>query len=137
MHLISDQFYVSTFITNVLQKQCQGLVTARDMILHLKEMFGEESRSARQTSMKYLMSTQTTEGNLVQEHVLKMIYFINKLDMIGVEMDGETKVDAILASLPNSFNQLVMNYNMNKMNVTLFELLEMLQEIEDLIKKEV
>ena len=137
MHLISDQFYVSTFITNVLQKQCQGLVTARDMILHLKEMFGEESRSARQTFMKYLMSTQTTEGNLVQEHVLKMIYFINKLDMIGVEMDSETKVDAILASLPNSFNQLVMNYNMNKMNVTLFELLEMLQEIEDLIKKEV
>ena len=33
-----------------------------------------------------------------------MIYFINKLDMIGVEMDGETKVDAILASLPNFFN---------------------------------
>ena len=87
--------------------------------------------------MKYLMSTQTTEGTLVQEYVLKMIYFINKLDMINVEMDSETKVDAILASLPNSFNQLVMNYNMNKMNVTLFELLEMLQEIEDLIKKEV
>ena len=87
--------------------------------------------------MKYLMSTQTIEGTLVQEYVLKMIYFINKLDMIGVEMDGETKVDAILASLPNSFNQLVMNYNMNKMNVTLFELLEMLEEIEDLIKKEV
>ena len=87
--------------------------------------------------MKYLMSTQTTDGTLVQEYVLKMIYFINKLDMINVEMDSETKVDAILASLPNSFNQLVMNYNMNKMNVTLFELLEMLHEIEDLIKKEV
>ena len=84
MHLISDQFYVSTIITNVLQKQCQGLVTAQDMILHLKEMFGEESRSARQTSMKYLMFIQTIEGTLVQEHVLKMIYFINKLDMIGV-----------------------------------------------------
>ena len=50
------------------------------------------------------MSTQTTEGTLVQEYVLKMIYFINKLDMINVEMDSETKVDAILASLPNSFN---------------------------------
>ena len=84
MHLISDQFYVSTIITNVLQKQCQGLVTAQDMILHLKQIFGEESRSARQSSMKYLRSTQTTEGTLVQEHVLKMIYFINKLDMIGV-----------------------------------------------------
>ena len=137
MHLISDQFYVSTFITNVLQKQCQGLVTARDMILHLKEMFGEESRSARQTSMKYLMFIETIEGTLVQEHVLKMIYFINKVDMIDVELDSETKVDAILESLPNSFNQLVMNYNMNKMNVTLFELLEILEEIEDLIKKEV
>ena len=87
--------------------------------------------------MKYLMFIQTIEGTLVQEHVLKKIYFINKVDMIDVELDSETKVDAILASLPNSFNQLVMNYNMNKMNVTLFELLEMLEEIEDLIKKEV
>ena len=38
--------YIMASMTNVLQKQCQGLVTAQDMMLHLKEMFGEQSRSA-------------------------------------------------------------------------------------------
>ena len=52
------------------------------------------------------------------------------------EIDSETQVDAILASLPNSFNRFIMNYNMNKMVVTLSELLNMLKAVEDLIKKE-
>ncbi|KAK4581858.1 hypothetical protein RGQ29_025143 [Quercus rubra] len=106
-------------MTNVLQKQCQDLVTAQDMMLHLKEMFGEQSRRTP-----------------VREHVLKMISFINKLDMLGAEIDSETQVDAILASLPASFNQFIMNYDMNKMVVTLLELLNMLKAAKDLIKKE-
>lgn len=41
-----------------LYDQCIAkTITVRDMILYLKEMFREESRSARQTAMKYLMST--------------------------------------------------------------------------------
>ena len=91
-------------MTNVVQKQCQGLVTAQDMMPHLKEMFGEQSRSAWQTAMKNLMSTKMVEGTPVWEHVLKMISFINELDMLGAEIDSETQVDAILASLPDSFN---------------------------------
>jgi hypothetical protein len=73
------------------------------MMFHLKEMFGEQSRSARQIAMKKLMSTMV-EGTPVREHVLKMISFINELDMLGAEMDAETKVDAILSSLTDSFN---------------------------------
>ena len=74
--------YIMASMTNVLQKQCQDLVTAQDMMLHLKEMFGKQSRSARQTAMKNLMSTKMVEGILVREHVLKMISFINELDML-------------------------------------------------------
>ncbi|XP_050255104.1 uncharacterized protein LOC126700997 [Quercus robur] len=128
--------YIMASMNNVLQKQCQGLVTAKDMMLHLKEMFREQSRSARQTAMKNLMSTKMVEGAPVREPVLKMISFINELDMLGAEIDSETQVDAILASLPNSFNQFIMNYNMNKMEMTLSELLNMLKTVEDLIKKE-
>ncbi|KAG8371407.1 hypothetical protein BUALT_Bualt13G0084500 [Buddleja alternifolia] len=60
--------------------------------------------------------------------------YINKLEMLGAEIDGETQVDAILSSLLDSFNQFVLNYNMNKMAVALSELLNMLQVAEDLIK---
>jgi hypothetical protein len=128
--------YILASMTNVLQKQCQGLVIVKDMMFHLKEMFREQSRSARQTVMKKLISTKIVLGTPVREHVLKMISFINELDMLGAEMDAETKVDAILSSLTDSFNHFIMNYNMNKIDVTLSELLNMLQATEDLIKKE-
>ena len=65
-----------------------------------------------------------------------MISFINELDMLGAEINSETQVDAILPSLPDSFNQFIINYNMNKMEVTLSKLLNMLKAAEDHIKKE-
>nr|XP_023875114.1 uncharacterized protein LOC111987616 [Quercus suber] len=123
-------------VTNVLQKQCQGLVIAKDMMLHVKETFGEQSRSVQQTAMKNLMSTKMVDGTLAREHVLKMISLINEMDMHGAEIDSEAQVDVILASLIDSFNQFIMNYNMNKTEVTLSELHNMLKAVEDLIKKE-
>ncbi|XP_028106720.1 uncharacterized protein LOC114305791 [Camellia sinensis] len=104
--------YILVSMTNVLQKQHKGVPTAKDMMINLKEMFGEQSRSARQTAMKGLMSTKIVE-----------------------DIDGETKIDAILSSLPDSYNQFILNYNMNKMIVAPSELLNMLQAAEDLIKK--
>ena len=80
---------------NGLYDQCVAKTMPRpsytqDMTLHLKEMFGEQSRSAWQIAMKNLMSTKMVEGTLVREHVLKMISFINELDMLGAEIDSET-----------------------------------------------
>ncbi|RWV89225.1 hypothetical protein GW17_00048634 [Ensete ventricosum] len=45
-------------------------------------------------------------------------------------------VDLILQSLPDSFSQFIINFNMNKFEVTLPELLNMLREAESDIKKE-
>ena len=74
------------------------------------------------------------EGTPVREHVLKMISFINILETFGADIDGETKIDTILSSLPDSYNQFILNYNMNKMIVAPSKLLNMLQATEDLIK---
>ena len=82
------------------------------------------------------MSTKMVEWTLVREHVLKMISLINKLDMLGAQLVGETKVDVILTLLSDSFNQFVMNYESNKMDDILSELLNMLQAAKDPIKKE-
>ena len=60
------------------------------MILNLKEMFGEQDRSARLYALQVLMNTKILEGTLVREHVLKMIGYINVLEVLGVEIDGET-----------------------------------------------
>ena len=53
------------------------------------------------------------EGNPVRERVLKMIGFLNELETLGATIDTQTQVDIILNSLPVSFVQFKLNYNMN------------------------
>ncbi|KAK9174631.1 hypothetical protein WN944_029668 [Citrus x changshan-huyou] len=75
-----------------------------------------------------------TEGS-VNEHVLKMIDYIEQLEALNFSMDRELAIDLILQSLPDSFSQFIMNFNMNKMECSLVELLKMLNTAETCIKK--
>ena len=77
-----------------------------------------------------------TEGTPVQNYVLKMIEWIEKLTGLGMVLEDNLCVDIVLQSLPDSFSQFIMNFNMNKLEVTLPELLNMLREAESTIKKE-
>ena len=121
--------YILASMTNVLQPQHQSMTTASDMILNLKEMFGEQGRHARLNAMQLLMNTKMSEGTPVREHILKMIGYMNILEVLGAEIDGETQVDMILNSLPASFNQFKLNYNMNKLEYSLSELVSSLQAL--------
>jgi hypothetical protein len=40
------------------------------------------------------------EGTLISEHCLSMIAMLNKLELLGAEIDGESQVDMILQSMP-------------------------------------
>ncbi|XP_010245409.1 PREDICTED: uncharacterized protein LOC104588961 [Nelumbo nucifera] len=76
------------------------------------------------------------KGQQVHDHCLWMMGYINELEALGSGLDHITKVDAILNSMPPSYNQFIMNYNMNKLNVSLYELRNMLQQAEELIHKD-
>ena len=54
--------YILASISNVLQHQMQDVELASDIILSLKEMFGEEGRSARQETMRQIYNTKMAEG---------------------------------------------------------------------------
>ena len=70
--------------------------TAYDMMMSLKEMFGDQNRAARLVVMRNLMNTTMVEGTSVRDHVLKMMSLLNELEILGAEIDGETQVDIIL-----------------------------------------
>ena len=76
------------------------------------------------------MNAKMLEGTLVREHVLKMISFLNELETLGANIDAQTQVDIILNSLPQSFGQFKLNYNMNQINFSMSEL----QAAEGVIK---
>ncbi|XP_057493154.1 uncharacterized protein LOC130778643 [Actinidia eriantha] len=126
--------YILASINVVLQQQHLSMPTTRDMMLNLKEMFGEQGRSARQDVMRNLLNTKMAEGTPVREHALKMIGFLNELEILGAEIDADSQINIILQSFPDSFNQFKLNYLMNKNHYTLSELMNELQAAEGIIK---
>ena len=82
--------YILTLMSNVLQHQHESMATAYDMMLNLKEIFGEKNRAGRQVAMKALLNTKMAEGTPVRDLVLKMIGHLNELKILGDEINGES-----------------------------------------------
>ncbi|KAM2914482.1 hypothetical protein COP2_045003 [Malus domestica] len=104
--------YLLASMNEELQRQHEGIDSASSIILHLMELYGEGTRNRRFSTVSELVKTKMVKGAPVHQH------------------------DFILASLSDSFLQFVMNYNMNKMDSTLSELLNMLVTAEKTMKKE-
>ena len=111
--------YIMASMSNVLQHQHQAMLSAFEILENLKQMFGDQGRSAKQTAMRTLMNTKMVEGTLVRDHVLKMIGLLNELEVLGAKIDNDSQVEMILQSLPHNFQQFCLNYNMNKISLSL------------------
>ena len=57
-------------MSNVLQHLIQDVGLALDIMLSLKEVFGEQGRSARQEIMRQIYNTKMVEGTSIREHCL-------------------------------------------------------------------
>ncbi|KAH0698656.1 hypothetical protein KY284_012871 [Solanum tuberosum] len=95
--------YILASIANALQHQHQSMTSAFDMLESLKEIFREQNRASKQTSMKAVLNTKMSEGSSVREHILKMLSLLNKLEILGVVIDKEYQVEIVLQTLSESF----------------------------------
>ena len=129
------QCYMLASMCNELQRQHEDM-GPRAMLLHLMELFAEQSRTQRYEISKSLFRARMVESSSVQSHVLKMIEWIERLAVLGVELPVEMSTDLILQSLPDSFSQFIVNFNMNKIQTSLPELLNMLTTAEGNLQKE-
>src|SRR4051812_23902491 len=64
-----------------------------------------------------------------------MIGYVENLDRLGFSLGQELATNLILQSLLGSYNQFIMNYNMNEIDKTLPELLSLLRTAEQSINK--
>ena len=101
--------YILASILNVLQHQMQDVELASNIMLSLKEMFGEQGRSVRQETIRQIYNTKMAKGTSVREHCLRMISNMNTLEVLGADVNGESRVDMILQSLPKSFKEFKLN----------------------------
>ena len=85
--------------------------------------------------MKALNECKMAHGTSVSAHVLKMNGHLDQLERLGAPLSNELARDTILRSLPNSYDQFVMNYNMHNMDKSITELLGMLKNAKNSIPK--
>ena len=117
-----------------LQKQFEAM-EAFDMMRHLKEMFQEQACQERFLTMKALNECKMAHGTSVSAHVLKMKGYLDQLERLGALLSKKLAIDTILGSLPSSYDQFVMNYNMHNMDKSITELLGMLKNARKSIPK--
>ena len=121
-------------MSNELHKQHEKYTYAKDILLHLQELFGEQSRNARYEISKRLFRAKMKEGEDVAVHVNSMIRAIEELESLDFSMDFHLQLELILQSLPESFGQTIVNFHMNKIECTLGELLNILTTAQKAIQ---
>ena len=109
---------------------------ASEIHAHLQELYSVQTWSECFVASKELFQMRMGEGTSVHEHDLKMTRLIEKLSNLGVVMESNLYVALILQSLPKSFHQFVVNFNMGQNKVTINELVNMLITAESTIEKD-
>ncbi|GFQ01585.1 hypothetical protein PHJA_002302400 [Phtheirospermum japonicum] len=128
--------YMITSMVPELARKYELFAHAADIKENLESMYSENTRVSRYAATKELVPLRLREGASVHEHILKMITLIEKLVNLDVVLPSELQVDLILLSLPSSYEQFIVNFNMNKLDPTLDVMLNMLVSYEATIKKE-
>ncbi|XP_075491014.1 uncharacterized protein LOC142529475 isoform X1 [Primulina tabacum] len=126
--------YILGSISNVLQQKHQNMDTATKIMESLQEMFEHQGRQARQAAIRTIMNMRMKPGTPVRDHMLALIAQFNMAEVLGAEIKSETQVDMALETLPEMFSQFKVSYNMNKLNMSLTELMKELQNAESVLK---
>jgi gag-polypeptide of LTR copia-type len=118
-----------------LQKRYEKM-SAHEMITDLTAVFAPHARVERYEASNLFFSAKMEEHSSMSEHVVKMSGYVQRLKTLECQIPDELAIDWVLQSLPPSYKQFVLNYNMHGMEKSLAELFAMLKSAEVEIKKE-
>ena len=90
------KYYVLASMLNELQSQHEHMPTARAMITHLQELYGEQSHTVRFEVSKRLFNLKMSKGQSVHEHCMIVIKDIEELEKVGLNMQKKLQMDLIL-----------------------------------------
>ncbi|KAK1631653.1 hypothetical protein QYE76_005968 [Lolium multiflorum] len=107
-----------------------------EMMRELKLIFETHAAVESYEASKQFFNCMMEEGSSVSEHMFAMSGHAKKLSDLGIVIPNKLGIHRVLQSLPPSYKNFVMNYNMHNMNKELPELFSMLKSAEVEIKKE-
>src|SRR3954463_13443689 len=118
-----------------LQKRFENY-DPHDIDRELKMIFEAHATVQSYEASEKFFNYKMEEGSSVSEHVLKMSGHANKLQSLGIVIPNALRIHHVLQSLPPSYKNFVLNYNMQCMDKSLPELFSILKSAEVEIKKD-
>ncbi|XP_020254151.1 uncharacterized protein LOC109831225 [Asparagus officinalis] len=90
--------------------------------------------------MKYaasrnLFQTKMTVGSSVGDHVLKMIAYVNELELLNVGLHADRYIDIVLKSLTPTYSRFISQFLIMDLEPTLPALLNLLRQEKSSMKK--
>ncbi|KAL0331733.1 UNVERIFIED_CONTAM: hypothetical protein Sangu_1718800 [Sesamum angustifolium] len=122
-------------MSNDVQKQYDRLDNVTSILQRMKEVYAILDRHTRYVATKEFFKAKMTEGSSMQEHGVKMLSLMEKLEDLKAGLDNDTYIDVILQSLPPSYDPFIVNFNMNGLETSIKELINMLVQYKAMIKK--
>ncbi|KAL0439310.1 UNVERIFIED_CONTAM: hypothetical protein Slati_2414000 [Sesamum latifolium] len=122
-------------MTNEVQKQYDRLEDVLSIMLCMKDVYAVPNWHIRYAATKAFFGTKMAEGSSVQSHGVKMLSLVEKLEDLKAGLDNDTYIDVILQSLPPSYDPFIINYNMNGLEKSIHELINMLVQYEAMTHK--
>ncbi|KAL0310204.1 UNVERIFIED_CONTAM: hypothetical protein Scaly_2951500 [Sesamum calycinum] len=102
----------------------------------MKDLYAVSDRHIRYAVMKAFFGARIFEELSIREHGVMMLSLAEKLKDLQADFKKEEMyVDVIQQSLPPSDDQFIINYNMNGLEKSLHELINMLVQYEATIEK--
>ncbi|KAL0295742.1 UNVERIFIED_CONTAM: hypothetical protein Scaly_3090000 [Sesamum calycinum] len=89
-------------ISNDVQKQYDRLDDVTSILQRMKEVYAIPDRHTRYVATKELFRAKMTEGSSVQDHRIKMLSLVKKVEDLKAGLDNDTYINVILQSLPLS-----------------------------------
>ena len=87
-----------------------------ELVHELKAIFETHAAVESYEASKHFFGCMMEEGSSVSEHVLAMSGHAKKLSDLGIVIPNQLGIHRVLQSLPPSYKNFVMNYNMQNMN---------------------
>ena len=118
--------YILSSLSPKLKQQYYGMIDSYSMMTRLRQSFENQEQVIVHKVAMELFHVRLDEGQSVSPHVLQMIDLIDQLRQHNLILNDILRRSVILGSLPASFRQFVMYFNMHETVCTYHELHRML-----------
>ncbi|KAL0391214.1 UNVERIFIED_CONTAM: Retrovirus-related Pol polyprotein from transposon TNT 1-94 [Sesamum calycinum] len=110
------------------EKQFDRLDDVASILQRIKEVYAIQDRHTRYVAIKEFFRAKRTKGSSVQVHGVNMLSLMEKVEDLKARLENDTYIDVILQSLPPSYDPFIVNFNMNGLEKSINELINMLEK---------